>query len=184
MAKKTVDRFGGLDVLINNAAIYYELRRVPWDSWTLDEFKNQYAVNVIGMWLCSKAVVPYMKKQGKGKIINLASGVVQAGQPLMLPYNCSKGGVMAMTTTLARELGDYNITVNAISPGWTLTEAALSAYGDKTEMFKERIRNMRCLKRDQVPEDMISIAVFLASDDSDFMDGQTISVDGGMTFRV
>ena len=180
MARETVARFGRLDILLNNAAFYYGLRRVPWDAWSLDEWNKQWAVNVVGIWLCVKAAVPYMIKQGKGKIINVTSSVVYTGQPLMLPYNCSKGAVAAMTRALAKELGPHNICVNSIAPGFTLSEASDVAYpAAEMEKRKEMIRNARCLKRDELPEDLAGAAVFLASEDSDFTTGGTIPVDGG-----
>lgn len=180
MARETVARFGGLDILLNNAAFYYGLRRVPWDAWSLDEWNKQWAVNVVGTWLCIKAAVPYMIKQGKGKIINVTSSVVYTGQPLMLPYNCSKGAVAAMTKALAKELGPHNICVNSIAPGFTLSEASGIAYpAAEMEKRKEIIRNARCIKRDELPEDLAGVAVFLASEDSDFTTGGVIPVDGG-----
>ena len=183
MANITVERWGGLDILVNNAAIYGELRRTSWETWTVEEWNRQYTINVIGTWFCIKASVPQMRGKQKGKIINIASSVVWMGQPLMLPYNCSKGAVIAMTTALAKELGPSKINVNCIAPGWTLTGAALGAYKDRLETVKEAVRNMRTLKRDEMPEDLVGTAVFLASEDSDFLTGQTICVDGGATFR-
>ena len=184
MVKRTVEQFGGLDILMNNAAAYYGLRRVPWDSWTLEEWHKQFGVNVIGMWLCIKAAAPYMIEQHKGKIINISSAVVWAGQANMLPYNCSKGAVNAMTAVLAKELGTHNINVNAIAPGWSLSEAGIEAYKAKLGAVKEQVRNARSLKRDEIPGDLVGAAVFLASEDSDFITGQVICVDGGINFRI
>ncbi len=184
MAKKTIERFGGLDILLNNAARYYEIMLTSWDSWTMEEWNKVFAVNIIGMWLCIKAAAPYMMEQRKGKIINIASSVVWEGVPYKLPYNCSKGAVIAMTTALAKELGPHNINVNAIAPGWVPTKAGIGAYtGDKLKAKRELVRNMRCLKRDETPEDLTGTAVFLASEDSDFITGQVMTVDGGATFR-
>jgi NAD(P)-dependent dehydrogenase (short-subunit alcohol dehydrogenase family) len=181
MAEQTVARFGAIDILVNNAAAYYELRRVPWDEWTSEEWNKQWTVNVVGTWLCIKACVPHMKKRGGGKIINVTSAVIYTGQAFVLPYNCSKGALMTMTRALARELGSHNINVNTISPGWTLTEAGIRACpADEMDKRKEMFRNMRCIKRDQFPEDMAGAAVFLASEDSDFITGTTVPVDGGM----
>jgi len=180
MAVETVDRFGRLDILVNNAAFYYGLKRVPWNAWSIDDWNKLWAVNVVGIWQCIKATVPYMLKQGKGKIINITSSVVYTGQPFLLPYNCSKGAVVAMTRALAKELGQYNININSIAPGFTLSEASNIAYpADEIEQRKEMIRNMRSIKRDELPDDLAGAAVFLASDDSDFITGAAIPVNGG-----
>ena len=184
MAKTTAERFGGIDILMNNAARYAEVAVLPWDSWTVEDWNKAFAVNVIGMWYCVKAVVPYMIKRGKGKIINISSSVVWEGVPNRLPYSCSKGAVLAMTTALAKELGVHNIMVNGIAPGWVPTEAGVGLYtGKKLEDKKHLVLNLRCLKRDESPEDLAGPAVFLASDDSDFVTGQNLTVDGGGTFR-
>ena len=183
MARKTKEQFGGIDILVNNAAIYYGLRRTSWDTWTADEWNNQLRINVLGMWLCIKAVVPYMVEQRKGKVVNISSAVVWSGQANMLPYNCSKGAVNAMTAALAKELGIHNINVNAIAPGWALSEAGREAYKDKLEAVREQVLNARSIKRDMMPDDLVGTAVFLASDDSDFITGQAVCIDGGINFR-
>jgi len=180
MAKITFDRFGQLDILVNNAAYYYGLKRIPWNSWSIDDWNKLWSVNVVGVWQCVKATVPYMTKQGRGKIINITSSVVYTGQTMVLPYNCSKGAVAAMTRALAKELGQYNINVNSIAPGFTLTDASNTAYSaEEIEQRKENIRNSRIIKRDEQPNDLAGTAVFLASDDSDFITGTSIPVNGG-----
>ena len=183
MMERVKERFGGIDILVNNAAIYYELRRTPWNTWTLEEWNDHFRVDVLGTWLCTKAAVPYMIERGKGKVINISSAVVWSGQANMLPYNCSKGAVNAMTAALAKELGSHNINVNAIAPGWALSEAGIEAYKEKLDMVREQVINARSIKRDMMPDDLVGTAVFLASDDSDFITGQVICVDGGISFR-
>lgn len=181
MAKKTIEHFGEIDILINNAAIYYGVGFKPWDSWTTEEWDRMFAVNVLGSWLCIKAVAPYMIAQGKGKIINIASGTVDMGFPQILPYTCSKGAIIALTKALARALGRYGINVNCISPGYTLSEASLEMPG-KVAGHEKAILS-RCFRRQEYPEDLVGTAVFLASEDSAFITGQTISVDGGEIMR-
>jgi len=180
MAKKTVERFGRIDILINNAAFFYGIGVKLWDDWTMEEWNRSLAVNVVGSWLCVKAVVPHMRTQGKGKIINIASGTFDMGLDAHLPYTCTKGAVVGLTRCLARALGRYNINVNSISPGLTLSEAIMEMPGQPEGMV-ERLHT--CLRRKEYPEDLPGTAVFLASEDSDFVTGQTIAVDGGDVFR-
>ncbi len=172
MAAKTVERFGRIDILINNAAIQAVK---PWDQWTQEEWDEILAVNVKGLYWCIRAVVPYMKQQGKGKIINIASAVFFHGQPMCLPYAVSKAAVIGLTRSLARELGEYNITVNAVAPGLTQTERIRELFPEGADFLVP----FQCLKRPEQPEDLVGTIVFLASDDSDFITGQTICVDGG-----
>jgi 3-oxoacyl-[acyl-carrier protein] reductase len=182
LVKKTVDRFGGIDILVNNAAVFAGIGSRKWDSWSVEEWQKMFAVNVIGGWLCAKEVVPHMVTQGKGKIINIASTQTDIGFYLQLPYNASKGAVITMTRALARALGRYNINVNAISPGYTLTEATSDVLGKDSAADEAMVRG-RCFRRLEYPEDLVGTAVFLASSDSDFMTGQTIAVDGGEAMR-
>jgi len=181
MAKKTIEHFGKIDILINNAAIYYGIGFKRWDSWTTEEWDRIFAVNTRGTWLCIKAVAPYMIAEGKGKIVNIASGTVDIGFPHILPYTCSKGASMALTKALARALGRYGINVNCISPGYTLSEASLEMPGKVAD--EEQALRSRCFRRHEYPEDLVGTAVFLASEDSDFITGQIISVDGGEAMR-
>lgn len=182
MARKTVDQYGSIDILINNAAIFATLETKPFFELTTQEWDDVMRVNVKGPFLCCKAVYPQMKKQGKGKIINAATGAFFKGLPLFLHYVTSKGGIIAMTRSLAREVGDDGICVNAIAPGYTVTDALKDA-SIHDEAFINAIVKSRCFKRHEVPEDIVGTVVFLASDDSDFLTGQTIVVDGGATMN-
>ncbi len=178
MAKNAVENFGRIDILINNAAIYAGLERKPF--YELDEkiWDKVMAVNLKGVWLCAKAVFPYMKQQGGGKIINLSSATVFSGSTYWTHYVASKGGVIALTRALARECGDFNITVNAIAPGFTLTEASLGLIENAEQYGVTR----GALKRAETAEDVVGAALFLASRASDFISGQTLIVDGGRQF--
>jgi NAD(P)-dependent dehydrogenase (short-subunit alcohol dehydrogenase family) len=182
MAEKTVERFGKIDILLNNAAMFSGIEIKPFFEITQKEWDDVMRVNVKGCFLCTKAVYPYMKKQGKGKIINVASGVFFKGLPNFLHYAASKGGVIAITRSLAREVGDSNICVNAIAPGFVVTEVVKSEQMND-EAFIKVVVGGRCFKRHEVPEDLTGTIVFLASDDSDFITGQTIVVDGGATMH-
>jgi NAD(P)-dependent dehydrogenase (short-subunit alcohol dehydrogenase family) len=176
LATETLARFGRIDVLVNNAAIYGTLKRRPFMEIPVEEWDRVMAVNLRGLFLCARAVFPAMKAQGKGKIINIASSTFFKGVPHYIHYTTSKGGVVGFTRSLARELGDFGIRVNAIAPGFTL-----SGENEKniSEERKQANIQMRMLKRAEVPGDIVGTFVFLASDDSDFMTGQTILVDGG-----
>jgi NAD(P)-dependent dehydrogenase (short-subunit alcohol dehydrogenase family) len=178
MARETVDRFGRIDVLVNNAAFFSSIVKRPFHQISGDEWDKMMGVNLKGLFLCAKAVYPQMKKQGKGKIINVSSGTFYKGLPHFLHYVTSKGGVIGFTRALAREVGDDGIRVNAIAPGYTVTEILERKPQDPAEVIKAGLAG-RCLKRVEKPEDLTGTIVFLASDDSDFMTGQTIIVDGG-----
>ena len=176
MATMTLDRWGRIDVLVNNAAIYGVLKRRPLMEIPVEEWDRVMAVNLRGLFLCARAVFPTMKAQGKGKIVNISSSTFFKGVPNYIHYTTSKGGVVGFTRSLARELGEHGIRVNAVAPGFTL-----SGENEKNmpEEQKEWNIKIRMLKRAQVPEDLVGTVVFLASDDSDFITGQTIAVDGG-----
>jgi 3-oxoacyl-[acyl-carrier protein] reductase len=184
MAKTTVERFGRVDILVNNAAIFGrpKISRVPFDELDLDEWDKVMAVNIKGVFLCCRAVFPYMKAQGSGKIINISSGQFHTGGGTAggvaryAHYVTSKGAVIGLTRALSRELGEYNINVNCIAPGSTFTE-------DPSDQASLELRRSaiasRSLKRIEYPEDVVGTAIFLASSDSDFITGQTIIVNGG-----
>ncbi|MCX5496075.1 SDR family NAD(P)-dependent oxidoreductase [Kaistia dalseonensis] len=168
----------GIDVLVNNAAIYAGLSRRPFDEIEEGEWDRVIAVNLKGVWLCTKGVAASMRGRGQGAIINVSSATVMSGSPQWLHYVTSKGGVIAMTRALARELGDDRITVNAIAPGFTLTEASLGLVEDA-----EQYGVMRgALKRAALSDDMVGAALFFASAHASFITGQTLVVDGGRQF--
>lgn len=178
MVDETASQFGTVDVLINNAAYFMTVWKGPFWEMTVEEFDKAMAINVRGSWLCAKAAVPYMQKQKKGKIINISSSVALSGNPNYVHYVTSKGALIAMTRAMARELGEYNICVNTVSPGFTVTE------GRQVDPEYERVRNQaRSIKRTQVEGDVVGTVLFLASSDSDFMTGQLLNVDGGGHFH-
>ncbi len=178
MAAKTLERFGRIDALVNNAALFADLVKKPFWEIPVAEWDRVMAINLKGPFLCAKAVYPQMKKQGKGKIINVASGTFFKGLPHFLHYVVSKGGNVAITRSMAREVGDAGINVNCISPGYTETEF-LKAHPQDPPEVTNAIVGGRCIKRGQTPDDLSGTIVFLCSDDSDFITGQTIVVDGG-----
>jgi NAD(P)-dependent dehydrogenase (short-subunit alcohol dehydrogenase family) len=177
MAAETAKAFGRIDILVNNAAVFSTIKLKPFEEIGVAEWRKVMDVNIMGVALCCRACVPHMRKVGGGRIINLASGAPLKGVPLFLHYISSKGAVIAMTRGLARELGKDNITVNALAPGFTLSEnVARDADHVKSG---ERTRATRAIQRDEKPEDLVGTVSFLASDDSSFMTGQTLVVDGG-----
>ena len=178
LVAQTLARFGQIDVLVNNAAFYAKLNPRNFDEWDTATWDKVMAINVRGPWLMVKHVAPHMKERRSGKIINIASGAAYKGVPRMLPYVSSKGAMLAFTRALSRELGDYGIAVNSLSPGYILSDTGLE---NKTHVEEERapVRNSRAFKRDGYPEDLLGTLIFLASGDSDFVTGQSIVVDGG-----
>lgn len=181
MANKTIERFGRIDILVNNAANFAHLGKKPFYEISGHEWDQVMKVNLKGTFFCCKAVYPQMKKQGKGKIINMSSAAFFRGFPNFLHYVCSKGALIGLTRGLARELGDNGICVNAVAPGYTLSDAIIENPLE-TEESRDAIRDSRCIKRDEVPEDITGAVVFLASTDCDFVTGQTIVIDGGSSF--
>ena len=176
MAAETLNRFGRIDVLVNNAAIYAPLQRRSFMEIPVEEWDRVMAVNLRGLFLCARAVFPAMKAQGKGKIINISSGTFFKGIPHFIHYTTSKGGVVGFTRSLARELGEFGIRVNAVAPGLTMSGGNEATTDEEVRQFNIRAR---MLQRTEVPEDIVGTVVFLCSDDSDFITGQTILVDGG-----
>jgi 3-oxoacyl-[acyl-carrier protein] reductase len=178
MARAAIDRFGRIDGLINNAALFQRpaMSRVPFEQIPVDEWDRLMAVNLRGIFLCCRAVVPAMKRQRYGKIVNISSGTVFYGAPNAAHYVTSKAGVIGLTRSLARELGEYAITVNAIAPGLTISMDEVDAARDRQN--QQRLQ-ARAIKRTEVPEDVVGAAVFLCSTESDFITGQTLVVDGG-----
>ena len=178
MAAAVMERFGQIDVLVNNAAIYASLKMKGFEDIELGEWEKVMAVNVRGPFLCARAVVPYMKEKGYGRIINISSGTPFKGTPNLLHYVTSKGAVLALTRALARELGEHGISVNTLAPGLVLSEGVV-ANVEMRERLTAPVIASRAIKRDQMPGDLIGPLLFLASDDSAFMTGETVVVDGG-----
>jgi NAD(P)-dependent dehydrogenase (short-subunit alcohol dehydrogenase family) len=173
-AEETVAAFGQIDILVNNAAIIYGLKRMPFYEIDPEEWDRVMTVNVKGAWLCTRAVFPYMQRHGKGKIVNLSSETYFTGSHGFVHYVTSKAGVVGLTRSMAVELGPHNITINALAPGFTDSESARSI--DDVSKYDTSRTPMGRL---QQPDDLIGALLFLCSDDSDFVTGQTILVDGG-----
>ena len=184
MVRRTVERFGRIDVLVNNAAVFIRnqvSKGVPFNELSLEEWDRVMAVNVKGPFLCSRAVFPHMKQQCSGKIINISSGQFHkgGGNVKYAHYVTSKGAVIGLTRALAREMGEFGISVNSIAPGATYTEDK----SDKVRLAKEKSAQERCFKRIEYASDVVGTAIFLASAESDFITGQKIVVDGGVVLN-
>jgi 3-oxoacyl-[acyl-carrier protein] reductase len=178
LMRETRDRFGRIDVLLNNAAIYVtqKLWKGQVEELAVEEWDRVLEVNLKGVFLCCKAVIPIMKQQRSGKIINIASGTFFSGSGNMPHYTTAKGGVVALTRVLARQLGDWNINVNCMTPGSTMSEDNVTQ-----EVLERRAESIdkRSFRRIEKPADIVGTALFLASSDSDFVTGQLLVVEGG-----
>ena len=182
MAQAASEAFGRIDILVNNAGIYTSLVPTPFEQLSVDEWKRVFDVNVLGMYLATRAVAPFMRKAGSGRIINLASGTPYKGVPYFLHYVTSKGAVLAMTRALAKELGADNVLVNTVAPGFTMSDGVL-ANPVQVEKLQEISAKARVLVRDQYPEDIVGAVLFFAGDGSAFITGQSLVVDGGAYFN-
>jgi NAD(P)-dependent dehydrogenase (short-subunit alcohol dehydrogenase family) len=180
LAAATVERFGRIDVLVNNAAIYGGLEPKPFHQLSVAEWDQVMAVNVRGTWLCTRAVFPYMERAGAGRVINVASTIYMTGVPRLAHYSASKAAVAGLTYALARELGAAGISVVAVAPGLTLTQASTDMVRPR---FVEATAQQTALGRNVQPEDLEGVIAFLASDDSRFVSGAVIAVDGGLAFH-
>jgi 3-oxoacyl-[acyl-carrier protein] reductase len=178
MGEDVLSHYGRIDVLINNAAIFSTIKMRPFYEIPLDEWTRVLQVNVTGPFLCCRAVVPAMRDQKWGRIINISSGAVTLGRPNYTHYTTSKSALIGMTRSLARELGGFGITVNSILPGATFTEIERETI---TPEWTARIIAQQCVHRPQTPDDLVGAALFLASDASEFVTGQSLTVDGGAT---
>lgn len=181
MAAHAVEEFGTIDALVNNAAVFYGVQPTPMTDITEADWESMMAVNVKGMWLASNAVLPAMRAQGRGRIINISSTVALIGPSHLLHYNASKGAVQAMTRSMAAELGPENILVTGVAPGMCDTEALASMHPDPA--IADQFVQFQKLQRKMTPGDVAPLVSFLCSDESDFVIGQTWVVDGGMVFH-
>jgi 3-oxoacyl-[acyl-carrier protein] reductase len=174
-----LSRFGRIDVLVNNAAIFTSIRKKPFDELTVEEWDRMFAVNVRGTWLCARAVAPAMKEARAGRIVNVTSTTVPGGVPLFLHYVASKAAIVGLTRALARELGEWGICVNAIAPDYVPHDAAYAA--QQPEMA-ETIARQRCFQRDMTPDDLVGTLRYLVEPGSAFVTGQVLYVNGGRLF--
>jgi 3-oxoacyl-[acyl-carrier protein] reductase len=173
MAEETIKKFGRIDILVNNAGFYHGMSRKPFNEIPSEEWDKMMAVSAKGTWICCKAVFPQMKKQGKGKIINVSSEAVFAPTKGLIHYTAAKAAVIGITRVLAGELGQYGICVNVIVPG-VIDTPATRTYVNMEKMDTSSVPMGRFGK----PEDIVGAVVFFASDDSDFISGQTLLIDG------
>jgi NAD(P)-dependent dehydrogenase (short-subunit alcohol dehydrogenase family) len=179
MVEKTINEFGSVHILVNNAAMFAQLTFKPFFEISAAEWDKVMMVNVRGSVECVKAVLPHMRRQKYGKVINISSATFHRGTPMLTHYVASKGAVIAITRTMARELGDMGIRVNCIAPGFTLSDAVRANPIYDNKAITDMTIAARAIKREEVPEDIVGTLVYLASPDSDFVTGQTIVVDGG-----
>jgi NAD(P)-dependent dehydrogenase (short-subunit alcohol dehydrogenase family) len=182
MVEETVHRHGRIDVLVNNAGLYASLEMRAFTEIPLEEWNRVMEVNVASMFLTCRAVVPAMREQGGGKIVNISSGTPFRGVPFLLHYVTSKGAIVALTRALAKELGKDSIHVNCVAPGFTMSDGVKS-HPEVIEKLRDVSVASRTLQRDQVPEDVVGAVVFLCTAAADFITGQTMVIDGGQYFH-
>ncbi|HEY8695818.1 MAG TPA: 3-oxoacyl-ACP reductase family protein [Chloroflexota bacterium] len=180
MVARALELTDRIDILVNNAAIVDVFPRKPFDTISVEEWDRVMAVNLRGTWLCCKALAPVFRRQGSGAIVNISSGTVLSGSPGIMHYVASKAAVIGITRCLARELGDYGVRVNAVTPGLTSSEVVVEAVGQ--EEIRQRAAS-RIFQREEQPQDLVGAVLFLCSDDSAFVTGQIINVDGGANFH-
>jgi NAD(P)-dependent dehydrogenase (short-subunit alcohol dehydrogenase family) len=181
LVRSTEEAFGGIHILVNNAAIYARFVAVRLDEIANEDWDRAFAINVRGPFQCVKAALPIMRRQGYGKIINIASGTIFKGVPMMLHYVSTKGAILAMTRSMANELGKDGIRVNAIAPGLTSTDF-LKSRNDIPGVLQGMAKT-RAIAREEEPRDLVGACVFFASPESDFITGQCIVVDGGQVMH-
>jgi NAD(P)-dependent dehydrogenase (short-subunit alcohol dehydrogenase family) len=182
MAAETVERCGGIDVLVNNAGLYASLAMRPFTEIPVDEWRTVMDVNVLSMFLTCRAVVPRMRERGGGRIVNISSGTPFRGVPFLLHYVTSKGAIVTLTKALAKELGPDEVLVNCVAPGFTMS-AGVREHPEVVDALRDVSLSARTLKRDQVPEDVVGAVVFLCGPGSTFVTGQTMVIDGGQYFH-
>jgi len=182
IVEETLGRHGRVDILVNNAGLYASLEMRPFEQIPLDEWRHVMDVNVASMFLCCRAVVPVMREQGGGKIVNISSGTPFRGVPFLLHYVTSKGAIVALTRALAKELGKDEIHVNCVAPGFTMSDG-VKANPEVVAKLQDASVAARTLQRDQLPEDVAGAVVFLCTSAADFITGQTMVIDGGQYFH-
>jgi NAD(P)-dependent dehydrogenase (short-subunit alcohol dehydrogenase family) len=182
LVDEVVAQCGTVDILVNNAGLYASLEMRPFEQIPLEEWRKVMDVNVASMFLTCRAVVPVMRANGGGKIVNISSGTPFRGVPFLLHYVTSKGAIVALTRALAKEVGKDKILVNCVAPGFTMS-AGVAAHPEVVEKLRDVSVSARTLQRDQVPEDVVGAVVFLCGPGSDFITGQSIVIDGGQTFH-
>jgi NAD(P)-dependent dehydrogenase (short-subunit alcohol dehydrogenase family) len=182
MAAETVERCGAIDVLVNNAGLYASLAMRPFEQIPVNEWRQVMDVNVLSMFLTCRAVVPQMREQGGGRIVNISSGTPFRGVPFVLHYVTSKGAIVALTRALAKELGNDEILVNCVAPGFTMS-AGVQEHPEVIEALRDVSIASRTIKRDMVPEDVVGAVAFLCGPESTFLTGQTMVIDGGQYFH-
>jgi NAD(P)-dependent dehydrogenase (short-subunit alcohol dehydrogenase family) len=182
MAQEVVEKCGRIDILVNNAGLYASLQMRSFTEIPVDEWRQVMDVNVLSMFLTTRAVVPRMREQGGGRIVNISSGTPFRGVPFLLHYVTSKGAIVALTRALAKELGRDDVLVNCVAPGFTMSDGVLE-HPDVVEALREVSVSARTLQRDQVPEDVVGAVVFLCGPGATFVTGQTIVIDGGQYFH-
>jgi len=182
MAADALERCGQIDILVNNAGLYASLAMRPFDQIPLDEWRRVMDVNVASMFLTCRAVVPHMRERGGGRIVNISSGTPFRGVPFLLHYVTSKGAIVAFTRALAKEIGNDDILVNCVAPGFTMSEG-VQEHPEVIEALQSVSVSSRTIKRDQVPEDVVGAVVFLAGPGATFITGQTMVIDGGQYFH-
>jgi NAD(P)-dependent dehydrogenase (short-subunit alcohol dehydrogenase family) len=182
MASETVERCGRIDILVNNAGLYASLAMRPFEQIPVDEWRQVMDVNVLSMFLTCRAVVPHMREQGGGRIVNISSGTPFRGVPFVLHYVTSKGAIVAFTRALAKELGNDEILVNCVAPGFTMS-TGVQEHPEVIEALRDVSIASRTIKRDMVAEDVVGAVAFLCGPESTFLTGQTMVIDGGQYFH-
>jgi NAD(P)-dependent dehydrogenase (short-subunit alcohol dehydrogenase family) len=182
MTAETVERCGSIDILVNNAGLYASLAMRPFDQIPVEEWRQVMDVNVLSMFLTCRAVVPRMREQGSGRIVNISSGTPFRGVPFLLHYVTSKGAIVAFTRALAKELGADNVLVNCVAPGFTMSDG-VHEHPEVIEALQQVSVSARTIKRDQVPEDIVGAVAFLCGPGATFITGQTMVIDGGQYFH-
>ena len=182
MARDVVDRCGRIDILVNNAGLYASLAMRPFTEIPVDEWRRVMDVNVLSMFLTCRAVVPHMRAQGGGRIVNISSGTPFRGVPFLLHYVTSKGAIVALTRALAKELGRDDVLVNCVAPGFTMSDG-VREHPEVVEALRDVSVAARTLQRDQDPEDVVGAVAFLCGPGAAFVTGQTIVIDGGQYFH-